>query len=740
MGVSSFNARIMAENFDIEKYIECIEYAHLRGIKVYLTLNTLINTQDIKEALDIVIKLYSKGLDAVILQDIGLASLIHEIMPDLKLHASTQMSIYSLEQVKLMEDIGFSRVVLARELTLEEIEYICKNTNLEIEVFVHGALCVSMSGQCLLSSIIGKRSANRGNCAQTCRMKYSLYDKKGKAVCKDTYLLSKKDIYGLEYLEKLKKAGVYSFKIEGRNKNAEYVYAVTKIYNKYLNKKQDVQDSDKYVLKQIFNRDGQDTGYLSGVRYKETITLNSPKNTGICIGTVKEVYGKYVKLKVQNASIALHDGIEIYSKGDIISNIVTCIKDENGNITNKEANIGKYVWLGDIPKKVLVGSKIYKTSSSSLNLELKHKSIKNINRRKVDVNINILENKNITVDIFKYNIHIDFSYIPENSKTKELTEDEVKVQFSKTNDTAFEFITNVNLDTNLFVSTSKLNELRREVILKLTEYFRVNLNINDYYLKCNDVLKRKDNIINNLNVKSNNLTNTYYIYSYKQNIDYINEYTKRYNGKAQVLYINISDYIKYKEDIISKYFGKVQVYLYIQNYIGNNLSKIINDNLESYIKDGIDGILLGTTQFLKLCSALKKEYNIKLVIDYSFNITNDYSALFYLKYGVDVITPSVELEDEDILKLSKNFNIECVKNIITVMTSRYCILGSFVEKREQNKVCSKPCIKNSYYITDKNNAKYQIICDNIDCIMRIVKQRREDKLSYNIKRIRRCII
>ena len=122
--------------------------------------------------------------------------------------------------------------------------------------------------------------------------------------------------------------------------------------------------------------------------------------------------------------------------------------------------------------------------------------------------------------------------------------------------------------------------------------------------------------------------------------------------------------------------------------------------------------------------------------------TNEYnnSALFYLKYGVDVITPSVELEDEDILKLSKNFNIECVKNIITVMTSRYCILGSFIEEREQNKVCSKPCMKNSYYITDKNNAKYQIICDNIDCIMRIVKQRREDKLSYNTKRIRRCII
>ena len=192
MGINKFNARNMAENFDIDSYINAIEYAHQRGIKVYLTLNTLLKTDEISEALDIVTKLYSKGLDAVIVQDIGLARLIHEIMPKLHLHASTQMSVYSLSQVRFLEKIGFKRVVLARELSLEEIEYICKNTNLEIEVFVHGALCVSLSGQCLLSSVIGNRSANRGECAQPCRMKYSLYDKTDKEIVKKTFHFAEK--------------------------------------------------------------------------------------------------------------------------------------------------------------------------------------------------------------------------------------------------------------------------------------------------------------------------------------------------------------------------------------------------------------------------------------------------------------------------------------------------------------------------------------------------------------------
>lgn len=154
MGISKFNARSMATNFDIEEYINCIHYAHIRGVKVYLTINTLVYDEEMKEVVSLVIKLYSKGLDAVILQDIGLFNVIHEILPDLDIHASTQMTIHNLKQVKYLEKLGFKRIVLARELTIDEIEYIVKNSNIEVEVFIHGALCMSYSGQCYLSSVI----------------------------------------------------------------------------------------------------------------------------------------------------------------------------------------------------------------------------------------------------------------------------------------------------------------------------------------------------------------------------------------------------------------------------------------------------------------------------------------------------------------------------------------------------------------------------------------------------------
>ena len=294
MGLGKYNAREMAKNFDLDEYIKAIEYAHLRGIKVYLTLNTLMYDDEINEALKLVLKLYNNGLDAVIVQDIGLFYLIHKMLPNLHIHASTQMSVYSLEQVKLLEKLGFKRVVLARELSIKEIEYICKNTNVEIEVFVHGALCVSFSGQCLLSETIGNRSANRGRCAQPCRMKYTLYNVKGKKLQESTYILSKKDIFGLEYIEKLINAGVTSLKIEGRNKNPEYVALVTSMYRKYVTKCIDKNESkpisfdnnDIHTLLQMFNRNGKSSGYLDGIKYKDSITLMSPKNTGVYLGEV----------------------------------------------------------------------------------------------------------------------------------------------------------------------------------------------------------------------------------------------------------------------------------------------------------------------------------------------------------------------------------------------------------------------------------------------------------------------
>ncbi len=727
MGVDKYNARAMAVNFGINEYIECIEYAHIRGIKVYLTLNTLMYDDEIKEALDIVLKLYSKGLDAVIIQDIGLGMLIHKLIPKLPLHASTQMSVYSLDQVKYLEGIGFKRVVLARELSVDEIEYICKNTNLEIEVFIHGALCVSVSGQCLLSSTIGNRSANRGRCAQPCRMKYSLYNSKGKELISNSYILSKKDIFGLEYVNKLKEIGVTSLKIEGRNKNPEYVAGVTKNYRNAINN--NINSNTKQELMQLFNRGGISIGYFDGVKYKNSISLLSPKNTGIFLGKVIDKKGVYVKLKLEE-DIDMHDGFEIYSEDKVISNIVTCIKNDKYVNVNSNMKKGEYVWIGDVKKSVKIGSNIYKTSSDKLNKKYRltySNNVENI-KNKVEVEINILKDKKIFAKVFLNNIciNIDIDYIPQLANNKELDKEAVISAFSKTQDIPFIFdFKKINIDNKLFVPVSILNELRRKIVYEILKSYKININVSNEE-KSVEKLLNEEVVQNNIKIKDSNKVNAKFLYKYDNKVNY---------AKVDRLYIDICDYIKYREDILEKY-KNVQIYIVIPNVVLSNKRKIILDNIDEIFKDNISGVLLGSFEFFKLVLEKKKQYNFVLVADYTLNISNIYSATFLVKEGFDVITPSYDMSITDIENMSRYVNVEIVEDYITVMTSRYCILGSMLEDRKENKNCSMPCLKDRFYLKDDYGYKYYIINDSIDCIVRLVKQIRNINLdSYNIRNI-----
>lgn len=726
MGVDKYNARAMAVNFGINEYIECIEYAHIRGIKVYLTLNTLMYDDEIKEALDIVLKLYSKGLDAVIIQDIGLGMLIHKLIPKLPLHASTQMSVYSLDQVKYLEGIGFKRVVLARELSVDEIEYICKNTNSEIEVFIHGALCVSVSGQCLLSSTIGNRSANRGRCAQPCRMKYSLYNSKGKELISNSYILSKKDIFGLEYVNKLKEIGVTSLKIEGRNKNPEYVAGVTKNYRNAINN--NINSNTKQELMQLFNRGGISIGYFDGVKYKNSISLLSPKNTGIFLGKVIDKKGVYVKLKLEE-DIDMHDGFEIYSEDKVISNIVTCIKNDKYVNVNSNMKKGEYVWIGDVKKSVKIGSNIYKTSSDKLNKKYRltySNNVENI-KNKVEVEINILKDKKIFAKVFLNNIciNIDIDYIPQLANNKELDKEAVISAFSKTQDIPFIFdFKKINIDNKLFVPVSILNELRRKIVYEILKSYKININVSNEEKLVEKLLNEE--VVQNIKIKDSNKVNAKFLYKYDNKVNY---------AKVDRLYIDICDYIKYREDILEKY-KNVQIYIVIPNVVLSNKRKIILDNIDEIFKDNISGVLLGSFEFFKLVLEKKKQYNFSLVADYTLNISNIYSATFLVKEGFDVITPSYDMSITDIENMSRYVNVEIVEDYITVMTSRYCILGSMLEDRKENKNCSMPCLKDRFYLKDDYGYKYYIINDSIDCIVRLVKQIRNINLdSYNIRNI-----
>lgn len=743
MGIEKFNARAMAKNFDMETYIACIHYAHMRHVKVYLTLNTLLYDEEIKEALELVTKLYAKGLDAVIVQDIGFAMLLHKFLPDLALHASTQMSVHSLEQVQFLERIGFKRVVLARELTIEEIAYICKNTNVEIEVFVHGALCVSVSGQCLLSSTIGKRSANRGVCGQPCRMKYSLYNQKNQEIVKNTYILSKKDIFGLPHIGQLIKSGVTSLKLEGRNKSASYVAGITSTYRKYVDQflkdtfktDQIVDLQDEMVLMQLFNRGGKSSGYLKGIPYKNSITLTSPKNNGIYLGQVKDQKGAFVKLKLEQ-DINMHDGFEIYSNDEVISNIITCIRNDHYQIVNKEAKKGEYVWIGDVSKKVKFGSYIYKTSSEKLNQRFRKTYENGIQLKKQNINLSIKIKKesfvSVKVETKDKILEVSTKCMPQIAKTKELDEDTIKACFAKTKDTPFAFhITKLELDKGIFLSISELNQLRRNVIEALSQDYLIDMDISDQLAQIDMFLTswKKECKEQYLKVKKegntfeklSNFSNTLFVYSYQPSKDYIVLYEKKYQKTLKGIYINVGDYLKYREDILNKFSGKINIYIHIPNVVFGKLDRLIKENLEKILQDGIKGFLLGSLSYYTILQEYKKRYPIMLIADHTLNTANCYSALYYASLGFDVITPTYDILPEQMEEMSHEVQLEIIQDKITVMTSRYCILGSFVANRKENEICGMPCIKEKYYLKDTYGYRYDIVTDPIQCVMKLVR-------------------
>lgn len=277
LGVDMFGARQSAENFTLDELSHWVDYCHLYGVDVHVTVNTLIKNNELSLLTDYVKRLNEARVDALIVQDIGAADVIKNTVPDMTLHASTQMTVTSLEGVKYLENMGFSRVVLARELNEKEIAYICKNAEAEIEVFVHGAICMCYSGQCLMSSILGGRSGNRGRCAQPCRLPYELTEK-GKRVGQG-YILSPKDMSLVNELGTLKRIGVKSLKIEGRLKRAEYVSAVVGVYRKYLDNPKKATEQDIQELTDAFSRTGFTDGYFKGQLGKAMMSHKSPGNS-----------------------------------------------------------------------------------------------------------------------------------------------------------------------------------------------------------------------------------------------------------------------------------------------------------------------------------------------------------------------------------------------------------------------------------------------------------------------------
>lgn len=396
-GANEFNARMNSKNFDRKELKKAIEYAKIRNVKTNLTLNILIKNSEFNKAMELVKYAYECGIDAIIVQDLGLANEIIKNFPSLQVHSSTQMTIYNLNGVKKIQALGFKRCVLARELSINEIKYICDNTDLEIEVFIHGALCICYSGQCLMSSMIGGRSGNRGKCAGTCRLPYSLL--KNEQMVDKGYLLSSKDVCTLDILPELIEAGVKSFKIEGRMKSPQYVGIVTSIYRKYIDlaysdESYKVELEDKQKLMQIFNRGGFSTGYLKGKLGKEMMYKYKPNHMGIYIGKVIN-YNKnkgYAKIELEN-ELAIGDSIAINDASCKISELMI----SNNNI--KLGKMGQIITVGRINGNIQQGNDVYKTVSISLNKEIEQISHKENIKRSINCKIIIKENQPISLYI-----------------------------------------------------------------------------------------------------------------------------------------------------------------------------------------------------------------------------------------------------------------------------------------------------------------------------------------------------
>lgn len=458
IGGSRFGARAYANNLTEDDLLEAIDYVHLHGKKIYLTVNTLLKERELNQELyDYLLPYYKQGLDAVIVQDIGVLHFIRKHFPDLSIHASTQMTITNVSGAKFLEAQGVERVVTARELSLEEIKEISEQTNVEIESFVHGALCYCYSGQCLYSSLLGGRSGNRGQCAQPCRLPYKVNGE-------TSYVMSLKDLCTVEIIPDLAEAGIFSFKIEGRMKKPEYVAAVVSIYRKYVDiylqkgrKGYQVSKQDKDILMDLYNRGGFHSGYYKVRNGKEMLSLKRPNHAGV--KAVKAIRQQGKELKLQ-ALVSLN-------KGDIIE-LPTLENYTLGQNVNKNETFS-IVTKNKI--QITSGMILNRTRNEKLLQKIKTEFVEKKVKEKIKGNLilSTKESAKLSLTFGDNDVCVD-GEIAQEAINQPMDKARIEKQMRKTGNTAFEFETlDIRLDGDLFMPMQSLNELRRQGLEKLEQ-------------------------------------------------------------------------------------------------------------------------------------------------------------------------------------------------------------------------------------------------------------------------------
>ena len=674
LGGKRFGARAFAGNFSDEEMILAIHFAHLYGVKIYVTVNTIVFESELEDVYNYCLFLHKTGVDALIVQDLGLMYLLKRRLPNLEIHASTQVHNVSESGLRILEDLNVKRVVFARELSIATID--SYKTSMEKEIFIHGALCVSYSGECLFSSVLLGRSGNRGECAQVCRLPYKLLENDEFVKTDSKYLLSAKELKTVGKFKEIMDSSVKSLKIEGRMKSPEYVACVTRLYRNlidYYYGKDDLRISEyEEDLKVIFNRQ-YTYGYLFNATNDEIINIHTSNHVGVHLGKVFKVTSKYIYIKL-DSQLNQGDGIRINETNDGM--IVNFLYDESLKLTNVCKNIA----VIDKKIKASVGDSVNKTSDITVINKYRELPV-----RKVDIDVTFTHSGNYAtleitdgINVVKKEADIVFP-----SKNISIKKDDIIKQLSKLGNTPFK-IANISIGEfeSKFINIKDLNAMRRNAVEELI-FIRENSK--------KEVIQRKDNEEMHKNSLEEKLT--------------------------------LSVLVRDEEQLLKclTYFDRIYV-------IDRNLYNLYKDNPKIYYRGS--RIYEKTNIKNTLATELGEIYDGAKISDYFLNITN-HETLDYLSKYVDINTLSIELEDDNIERIMKhnNYNVEMLLySTFELMITKYCPVNKVANK---DTVCTK-CMKNEYKLVDRNGSKYPIKTDVKNHLTHIL----DSKVTNNLEKLK----
>lgn len=679
LGGSEFSARAFATNFTHQELEEALQYSHLRNVKIYITVNTLYEDNQFEQLKDYLLFLASINVDGLIIQDIGLMAYVKKHFPNFEIHMSTQTSIYNLAAVKYFEEIGVDRVVLARENTLDEIKNICSHTNLDVEVFVHGALCMSYSGQCLMSSMIAKRSGNKGACGQPCRLAYKLQKDDKNLDQIPSYLLSPKDLCTLENIGELIEAGITSFKIEGRMKRPEYVAIIVKEYRKAINNyfQQDKNlNTSKAIadMKQMFNR-GFTKGFL--LNDNNFMANDYPGNRGINLGTVLDYdkKRKVVKIKLFNK---LKQGDRIKFEQLDYTRTITKLFLNHKLVNQAYKNDTIEIELNTSVKK---GSAVYKTIDIDLINQARASYQKEQIKNPIIMHFigNIDKKATLIIEYHDKTIKVISKQSVEVANRTPITKERIKEQLGKLGNTTFK-AENIIIEfpKNAFFSLKEINEMRRLAIEQLT-------------IALTSVNNNKIEIIdeNRSHIKKTIKGICVRVYNLVQLKAIIDKDIKYY-------YFPLSKDLNSAIILAKKYQKSI---IPFTNFL--NSSKELINFKNSRVYQDIDKILVGDYGSLRIFD------DKNCILDSTFNLYNSY-ALNYLNHDVILSLEMSKKQINNLTNVKQNITMIAYGKTIN-MHLKHCIISNHYFGKK--KINCNMCKKGNYCLVDRKNEKFRILTD-----------------------------